>query len=122
MEKQYPENFQIVKDPEKELYYAITKFPYDSENEFSIFAHGNSKEEANNNAITTILNCLNECLNTLNTIFKEISYEKYTSFHEKLYLPYHHIPEQLITENYTCESFDALGYDEKDKQWYRIYR
>lgn len=123
MDRKYPENFQIIKDPQEDnLYYAVTKFFHDAEEEYSIFAHGSTEEEARNNAISTILKCLNECHKVINNIFKNISYEKHISMREELYLPYHSIEKEFVTENFTYSSFDGLGYDKKSKTWCRFYR
>src|SRR5271169_1774544 len=117
MQRKYPENFQVVKDPEEELYYAITKFPYDMDHEFSIFAQGATEEEARNNAISTIIRCLNECHKTFNSIIKMMSSNHDSNLREELYLPYLKIQRTVVTEHCTLASFDALGYDEGLKKW-----
>ena len=114
--------FQIVKDPEEELYYVAIQQDYDDENERTIIAHGKTELEAIENLTIELHERYNKCFSKLKQILELVSYRQRGEIAEDLDLKMDDIERPLEFKGHKDPGFSALIWDESSAIWHRFYR
>jgi len=115
----------IVKDPIKsDLYYAVIQKKFDSEDEWSIIALGETEQLAMQNLIIEIYQRYRNCIGKICQIGKSISDLGDFTAHEDLIMPSVDIllKEDVIFNDRPLCTFDALSYSKETDEWSRYYR
>ena len=137
-------NFKIVKDPEVDIFFVVTKFSYDEENVFSILGKGKTEKDAlehtlervldNNKKLEKMLEHMRIFLGEddpryfLDSITVDLPRDVDPKLKEEVRLLAIKFEKEMGPEfaNYsdtrTCTEFHTMFYCKNEKKWYRYYR